>query len=177
MAVSSSSAGPCAPRVWARGASPRATVVSKMAATPHPIPLPPFDFPQGGPEPFDHTHGPEPVEGHGRGATRGEGASKSLMPVFWRFVRPGCRSRSGHESLYHGGGKGQEIFDFRFAIERRKATDSRRDPRSISDLGFRIADLTTTDRGEIPGINAERGMNGKGNNTRRDPSTRCAPSG
>ena len=36
--------------------------------------------------------------------TRGEGASKSLMPVFWRFLRRGSLSRSGHESLYHGGG-------------------------------------------------------------------------
>ena len=36
--------------------------------------------------------------------TRGEGASKSLTPVFGRFFRRGCLSRSGHGSLYHGGG-------------------------------------------------------------------------
>ena len=36
---------------------------------------------------------------------KGEGASKNLTPVFWRFVRRGCLSRSGHESLYHGGGE------------------------------------------------------------------------
>ena len=169
MAVSSSSAGPCAPRVWARGASPRATVVSKMAATPHPGPLPQAERPAGGStagqdRPWHtgargvHPH-PCPLPSRERGNYQ-----KAFTPVSWRFLRRGCLPWSGHESLYHGGGVFQlQISDW--------GLNSRRQP------GFALRAMPgQAGRGEIPPLSRPQPQRGRwGKRAGTSGTRRCAP--
>ena len=63
-------------------------------APPHPNPLPPFDFPQGGPE-------------HGRGATRGEGGYET---AYYRRFRPRRRPRPPRARRASVAGSGKRTF-------------------------------------------------------------------